>query len=302
MVEVDGETVRHEVSAARTAWLVIAIGVAAMVAIAGWVVNRELFGAFIDSRNRYSLSRLQLAAWTALVLSAWLAVVLVRIAADIAVADALEVAIPGAVVAALGLSTGSFALSGAVKDRKRQQTVTPSWWAQLDTQRQQVADRLGQATLEQVNAAAARSAMPEGDRRRQALDKKVEEKQTELDAMRKQMAELDALAEAQRKAEGLLARNESPADATAGDLFRGEEVIDARTVDFGKVQMLFITIAIIGAYAFVLAEAIDDGTLFAGTEGGVTFPDLADSLVALLAISHGGYLAIKASNSTATTQ
>lgn len=299
MIEVDGETVRHEVSAARTAWLMIAIGVAAMVLFAGWAVNRELFGAFIDSRNRYSLSRLQLAAWTALVLSVWLAVVLVRITADIPVADALQVGLPGAVVAVLGLSTGSFALSSAVKDRKRQQAVTPAWWAELQARRRRVAEQLARATRDWRDKTEARDLLAQDDPLRAALEKQVEEKETKLAALRKQLTDLDTEAEAQRTAEGLLVRNESPADARASDLFQGEEVVDAQTVDFGKVQMLFITIAIIGAYGFILAEAIGDRDLFAATEGGVTFPDLAESLVALLGISHGGYLAVKASNSTA---
>lgn len=51
------------------------VGVAALLAInlmiVGYLVNGRPAGAFIDSRNRLSLSKLQAAAWTVIVLAAF---------------------------------------------------------------------------------------------------------------------------------------------------------------------------------------------------------------------------------------
>jgi hypothetical protein len=284
---------KHVVPAAQTAWAVVAAGTALLILLAGWVVNGEFFGAFIDSRNRYSLARLQLAAWTAVVLSAWLAIVFVRVGTNIGVGEALEVNIPGPVVAALGLSVGSFALSAGIKDAKRRQTVTATWWVELNRKRTTVNDELQAATI--AWAEAQKKADVADDANKAALKLAAERSKKEVESLTAQLESFDKQIEQQRTAEGLLLRNDSAEKASAGDLFRGEEVTDANTVDFGKVQMLFISIAVVGAYALILGDAIRSKELFVAGE--VNLPDLAESLVALLGISHGGYLAVKASNS-----
>ena len=130
------------------------------------------------------------------------------------------------------------------------------------------------------------------------LQVNVDRKKQEVDALTKRLESVDEQLAAQATAEGLLARNESADQASAGDFFKGDEVVDAQTVDFGKVQMLYITIAVLAVYGFLLADAIGGGSLFAGGDKGVDLPNLDESLVALLGISHGGYLAVKVANST----
>jgi hypothetical protein len=281
----------------RNAWFVLMIAIAVVIGVAGVRVNGEVFGAFIDDRNRYSLSRFQVASWTVVVLAAWLAVVIVRVAKDIDVDDALEVGIPGPVVAALGLAYGSFALSAGVKDRKRARTVDRDWrqqledeYARLQVQRATAAEALREATEQAATAT--------DDTLRQSLQLMVDRQQRELQALTDRIDAVQAEIARDNQAEGLLARNASVTDASVGDLFRGEEVADADSVDFSKIQMLFITIVVVGSYALVLAEAMADGDLLAAGNAGVTFPDLSESLVGLLGISHAGYLAVKASNST----
>ncbi len=126
IIDGSGEAAAHLKPGSRVAWAVIAGGTTALLLIVGHAVNGELFGALIDGRNRYSLARLQLAGWTVLVLSCWLAIVIARIAGDFELDVALKVGIPAPVVAALGLSVGSFALSTGIKDAKRQRTVAPA--------------------------------------------------------------------------------------------------------------------------------------------------------------------------------
>jgi hypothetical protein len=285
----------HADTAARNAWIVLAAGMAALIILAGYAVNKQIFGALIDAQNRYSLSRLQVAAWTTVVLSAWLAVVLVRIASNISVDNALKVDIPDAVLVALGISVGSFAFSSGIKDAKRKQEVSPTTTIQAVREERRLADELQRigVDLAQANHDVTTAA----GTAKVALEIQAKRLQTEYDALTTQRAAVTAELEKIEKSQGLLVKNDSPSDATAGDLFRGEEIADANTLDYGKVQMLWITVAVVAAYIFILGDAIAGGSLFARGAAGVSLPDLPDSVVALLGISHGGYLAVKASNS-----
>jgi hypothetical protein len=89
--------------------------------------------------------------------------------------------------------------------------------------------------------------------------------------------------------QGQLVVNKSFEDATWSDLFKGEETGNAAHLDLGKVQMFYFTLILVLAYAVAL------GTAFAGSSPGISeFPSVDSSMVALLGISHGGYLTNKA--------
>jgi hypothetical protein len=89
--------------------------------------------------------------------------------------------------------------------------------------------------------------------------------------------------------EGSLVVNLSPDDAGWADLFRGEDVGNAGHLDMGKIQMFYFTLIIVFAYGSALAE------MFESMKSGIThFPALSSGTVALLGISHAGYLANKA--------
>ena len=215
----------------------------------------------IDGRNRYSLARLQLAGWTVLVLSCWLGIVIARIAANFDLDVALKVGIPAPVVAALGLSVGSFALSSGIKDAKRQRIVSPAVPRQLRIERDRLRSEIDVLTLDW--SAERSAAVQEQDPvKKSSLDLSATRKKASIDALTTQLQSNDAHLEAQAKADGLLARNEKPSDASAGDFFRGDEVVDAATVDFGKVQMLYITIGILAVYGLMLVSAINSGDVF----------------------------------------
>ena len=81
------------------------------------------------------------------------------------------------------------------------------------------------------------------------------------------------------------------------DLVSGEEVGNFSVLDLTRLQNLFFTLVLVGAYAATL------GNLFAGAAGSsgsgapiTEFPALNASIVALLGSSHGGYLVGKAAN------
>jgi hypothetical protein len=88
--------------------------------------------------------------------------------------------------------------------------------------------------------------------------------------------------------QGLVVVNEEPSAAGWGDLFKGEETGNAAQLDMGKIQMLFFTLVL------VLAYGIGIGALLNGTAAIKAFPELDAGIVALLGISHAGYLANKA--------
>jgi hypothetical protein len=74
------------------------------------------------------------------------------------------------------------------------------------------------------------------------------------------------------------------------DLFRGDTVESRNLLDLGKVQLFYITAAILFGYAAVVATSL----VSAGANGIGTLPVLSETLIGLLAISHAGYLTTKA--------
>ncbi len=90
-------------------------------------------------------------------------------------------------------------------------------------------------------------------------------------------------------AKGQIVVNAALEDARWSDLFTGEETGNAGRLDLAKVQMFYFTLTLVLAYTVAL------GAMFLGDMSRVaTFPDLGQGVVALMAISHAGYLVSKA--------
>ncbi len=87
---------------------------------------------------------------------------------------------------------------------------------------------------------------------------------------------------------GQMIVNTSLQSARWSDMFKGEETGNAAHLDLGKVQMFYFTLILVLAYAVAL------GSLFAGGGSLQAFPALDPGMVALLGISHAGYLTHKA--------
>jgi hypothetical protein len=110
----------------------------------------------------------------------------------------------------------------------------------------------------------------------------------------KQEAEnrLEDLKKSQKEAEGLLHLNSNAREAAWIDIFRGEEIGNHELIDMAKVQMFFFTIAVVFSYGVMVYGLLQDATAYMNPLG-VDLPAFSSSLNALLAISHGGYLAVK---------
>ena len=80
-----------------------------------------------------------------------------------------------------------------------------------------------------------------------------------------------------------------PPSLAAHQHFRGEEIGNAAHLDLGKIQLFYFTVILVLAYAVALGTAFASGAARIGE-----FPALDSGIVALLGISHAGYLTHKA--------
>ncbi|MCY1020579.1 hypothetical protein [Pyxidicoccus sp. MSG2] len=88
---------------------------------------------------------------------------------------------------------------------------------------------------------------------------------------------------------GTLYANKSIQDARVSDMFQGDEVGNTAHIDLAKVQMFYFTLIASVSYFMDVASSVMTGK----TDG---LPALSQGFVALLALSHGGYLLGKAND------
>lgn len=306
-----------------------AIGIAItliLLALAGHQINDQWFGVLIDTRNKLSLARLQITMWTVMVLTAYLTMALARILAmmrdQLTQSQALDIKFPQELILAMGISAASFTGASLIKRTKQAKTTTIEAKSTPDSAQkrrdQAKADfDAAEATLvlkaqdasnkkDALDAAtAAVAAAPDAVAKQAAQESQAvaqtlhngalqdkdkaakdhEEKKKVLDAAEKDLIAIN-------EAQGLLHRNADPSEASWVDLFRGEEIGNYKLVDMSKVQMLFFTVVVIAIYAAGIVGMLKNSNLL-GT-GELSFPPFDDTLNALLGISHGTYLSVKA--------
>lgn len=93
------------------------------------------------------------------------------------------------------------------------------------------------------------------------------------------------------KPQGVLYANKDPKQAAVTDMFEGDELADAHLVDMAKVQMFFFTIV---SAAYFISRMWPQTTNLV--------PQLPTNLIALMGISHAGYLGSKAVTKTQEAQ
>ena len=92
------------------------------------------------------------------------------------------------------------------------------------------------------------------------------------------------------KTNGQIIGNTRPALARWSDMFTGDETSNGAHVDLAKLQMFFFTLLIALSYCAALWRTFT----YAPADGISVFPVLDQSTIALLGISHSGYLLNKA--------
>ena len=95
---------------------------------------------------------------------------------------------------------------------------------------------------------------------------------------------------------GLLLTKARPADARWADLFKGEETGNGDYLDASRVQMFFFTFVLVLAYGVAIFALLQSSAPAINA-----FPPFDASMVALLAISHAGYLTNKVIPHSQTT-
>jgi hypothetical protein len=90
---------------------------------------------------------------------------------------------------------------------------------------------------------------------------------------------------------GLLYANTSILDASFADMFQGDEIGNTAYIDMAKLQMFFFTFVSVLVYGTALFQMFKGGSF-------AEMPKLSDGLIALLGISHAGYLTSKTAEST----
>lgn len=215
-------------------WLSILVLLGMFAVVTGHGVTGLWLGLLIDTRNKLSLSRLQMTLWTVLILSGFLAAVMVNI--DNGQPEPLAISVPPELWMLMGISTVSLIGSPLIVGIKKNRPAS-------EQEKTQVLEQLARQAIDPVNIAIR----------------------------------------------GQLVVNQLPESARIADLFQGSETGNAGQLDLGKLQMFFFTLVLLFAYGTALT------TLF-NTSGAkiVALPVLDTGMLALLAISHTGYLVNKA--------
>jgi len=97
--------------------------------------------------------------------------------------------------------------------------------------------------------------------------------------------------------DGILYGNGDIQDARFTDLFQGDELANTHLVDVGKLQMFFFTVIVAIAYGVQLYQLISYGEIL---QNNVHLPELDEGLLALMGVSHAGYLGAKSIDRTPT--
>jgi hypothetical protein len=314
-------------------WGLAAAIMVIILGLAGREINGRWLGILIDTRNKFSLSRLQITLWTVMILSAYLAMALPRVAAmvganpTLTAEQALNISFPEELLLAMGISAVSFAGSSLIQSNKKTKQIKIEARLSPETAQKRRDDaaaafKLADSDLntavetettrkQELDAARTELAAATTDDQKALAQKKFDRAQTAYEAATLEKQKKSDERAARKKAleaaeaeladvtasQGLLHKNSDPSEASWADLFRGEEISNWRLVDMSKVQMLFFTVVIVSAYGAAIASMLRDITTLR-TVAGLAFPSFSPTLNALLAISHGTYLSVKTIDQT----
>ena len=122
-----------------------------------------------------------------------------------------------------------------------------------------------------------------------SVKKRKEPRQLEKELEKNAAVFKESTTEVDSNRQGLLYGNSNISDARFADLFEGDELDNTAYIDMSKVQMFFFTIIAALSYTVLLYSMITSKDLSNLDK----FPALSEGLIAILAISHGGYLSFK---------
>lgn len=226
-----------------------------IIALIGQLIQGRVDGVLIDERNMISLSRLQIVLWSIVVLSSIVTFVGAR--AQTPELDPLNIKIPETLWVLMSISTATLVGSPLIRSAT-QTNKNPNLG--------EVLPNLRRSQLE----SRSRTALP---RNRTEISEEDEIKLT--------------LIEEDRETNGNVLKNTHAKNATWLDMFRGELVSNSSQVDMAKLQNFFFTVFLAMVYIGAILQYLSRNTI------PDTLPEVSDSMVTLLGISHAGYLMAK---------
>jgi hypothetical protein len=211
--------------AAQTAFVVNCVLIVGGMLAIGYAGNGHLFGILIDSRNRYTMAKLQAAAWSVLLIAGLIAAALANLLRS-SQGDPFDLKIPQEIFLAAGISLTSLAATPLIHSIKSNQRAP-------------------------TNVKILEPAL--------------------------------ALHDSAATSVGRIYVASSPKATTWPDLFRGDETGNADELDLGKTQLFYFTVITLAAYGYALLAKLADAPP-------ISFPELGQSFLTILALSHAGYL------------
>jgi hypothetical protein len=222
--------------------------------------------------------------------------------------DPLDIALPQEVWLALGISVASLAGASIINTNKAANDATSTTQAIAEKRRTSAGNVVA------ISEAAMLEALPQ-DRRTalESLDESVgatealetvvaglppEQKaevrkaKVEYDLAKTRAFELEVV---KATAVGDLHNRPSLADARWSDMVRGDTVANFQFTDLGKIQMLVFTIILVFAYAALVWSLMrmPQSAQVLQLVPSMSLPAFSNSLLIIMAISHGGYLTTK---------
>jgi len=231
----------------------------AVMLVLGVAITRRAFGVLINERNVMSLSRFQMSIWTIIILAAYFSFACVRIHAWKAGAFNNHQVITHPVDATQQLPDGALVIVDPLN-------IAMDWhlWALLGIS---ITSLVGTPLI---------------------LSTKKDDKPDPSAAQKTAPLTGERPEEIERNKQGVLYANSTISDARMTDIFQGDEVINTAQIDLAKVQMFYFTI--IAALCFIVL--VFQQLVKADTDLS-SLPVLPDGLIAILGISHAGYLTSK---------
>jgi hypothetical protein len=259
----------------QTIWTAVMILSVIFLMVLGIFISGRRLGILIDSRNRMSLSTFQTTLWTVILLSAFFTVAAALMQAGRA-GDAFNITLDQQLWTLMGISITTLAGTPLLKDVKSQRGVA---FRVLKEYVRRNGERILRRIPQQTDIFNP-AELP--------TIRNVDDLLNLGEARLRRVLEDDH--------DGPLwiapvAPNKD--EVSAIDMFRGDEVVNSHRVDLAKVQMFFFTVVGALSYLLVLAGWMANLSL----AGDIAFPAISAGFIAILGISHAGFL-----GNTAITQ
>ena len=274
-------------------WLVLLGLFTAMTLIISRGFTHRWLGILIDDRNKYSLSRFQMILWTLIILSSFMGAVLANVRLDLIVYVSGAVDAPRMMTVKSGYLVSDVLIDlGILNYDKATNSFTAVDGVDLSSLNLTESVKDGeQIYIPRTGEAPPVSALADATKAKQAVTTTPLSVQSPSEVwllLGISTTSLVASPLIKGQKQDVVIKNESVSEAKFSDLFKGEDEGNINLLDLGKVQLMYFTVIVIGAYMIAVAN------MFLNTNNAIaSLPALDGGVVALLGVSHAGYLGNK---------